>query len=83
MSGDKKNLQNLKALKRAPQGTLAFRFYLLIISSVSHVYKDFCNTVNEKLERVKKGNDERVADWEEESHMKTGVKYANHPRKIT
>ncbi len=28
MSG-RRNLQNLKALKRAPQGTLAFRFYLL------------------------------------------------------
>jgi hypothetical protein len=28
MSG-RRNLQNLKALKRAPQGRLAFRFYLL------------------------------------------------------
>lgn len=35
------NLQNLKALKRAPQGTLAFRFYLLIIYMYTPYNKSF------------------------------------------
>ena len=35
MSG-KINLQNLKALKRAPQGTLAFRSYLRIVCRVAN-----------------------------------------------
>ncbi len=54
----RKNLQQLKALERAPQGTLALRSYLLKMCDVIPYNKTFTELEcrrKEKLERVKKG----------------------------
>ncbi len=56
-----KKLQYLNALKRAPQGTLAFRFYLLLLYSIYTLCKTFQKLVFLEKDAIYK------------KHIKTGL----------
>jgi len=60
MFGDSEKLQNLKALKRAPQGTLAFRLYLQTIFGITKYLNIACsNSLFPKLQRALKSLEQK------------------------